>query len=369
MIAETRIMKESASIKALKKFDKIYLVGYLDDQLPELENLDSDRTIVRFGIKGSITRIRHIDKILRTFKFMVAAYRRFKGEHVGVVQVHNLATLPLGVAMKWAQKSKLVYDAHELETERSGWPGYLRLASKVVERILMPFVDEVLVVGQSIAEFYGEKYPYRSIPTVIYNAPHLQSPVKSDYFREKFQISPNTKIFIYQGLISNNRGIQEMIDAFSKPDLDIAIVFLGFGDGVPLVRAAAQHSNAIYYHPTVDYDQLLNTTASADYGITFLLTGSDCLSYQYAMPNKLFEYSFSEIPFISTYGKDMKRLVDQFGIGVVHDPKKGALRDAIQKIMSEDYEQMTLNLKRFKIEYCWERQEERLQQLYRTLCP
>ncbi|MBT3638452.1 MAG: glycosyltransferase [Opitutae bacterium] len=75
------------------------------------------------------------------------------------VHCHDLEPLPLAVIGKVLRvgRMRLFYDAHELETEKLTARGLRKIVSKVLERVLMPFVDELITVGGRIAEWYAKK--------------------------------------------------------------------------------------------------------------------------------------------------------------------------------------------------------------------
>ncbi len=367
MLNESRIMKETESLASQNLFKKIFIVGLFEEGLLEKEPIDATREIIRINLKDSFLNKIYLLKIFLSFHFMYKSFQFFKGQKVDVVQVHNLATLPLGILFKLTKKSKLVYDAHELETERTGWPSYIRFMAKIAERTLIRFVDTLLVVGPSIAEHYAKAYNNKPQPQLIINAPKFIRPKKTNYLKETLNIPSTTPLFIYVGLISEGRGILEMIETFKVTKKDIALVFLGFGPGVDTVKEAAKQSNKLFFHEAVPIEKLIDVTASADYGLTFLLTPDHCLSYYYAMPNKFFEYAFSELPFISTYGKDMAYLVKEYGLGEVYDPSESTLETVIDKILARNYAEMVENTKRFRADYCWEKQEEKYLKIYREI--
>ena len=102
-----------------------------------------------------------------------------------MVNVHSLALLPLGVFLKWAFKAKLIYDAHELESEVHGAKGIRKVGGKWIESILVKRADHVFVVSESISDWYSSTYGI-SRPTVVLNAPYSKKVSKNNYFREKY---------------------------------------------------------------------------------------------------------------------------------------------------------------------------------------
>ncbi|MDZ7765466.1 MAG: glycosyltransferase [Melioribacteraceae bacterium] len=64
----------------------------------------------------------------------------------------------------------------------------------------------------------------------------------------------------------------------------------------------------------------MNYTAAADVGVCLIENIS--ISYYHALPNKLFEYIMAGIPVISSSLPQMKKIVEQYNVGVCVDLEK-----------------------------------------------
>jgi glycosyltransferase involved in cell wall biosynthesis len=366
ILNESRIERETEVLKQMNIFNKIYIVGYKIENLPEYESLDSVRKIIRLDLSKSFIGKFYIFKVFLGLYYYIKSYMHFIRIKVDIVQTHNLMTLPLGVCFKIFKKSKLIYDAHELETQRSHWPKWLTFIAKFIERRLLHFVDEIIVVSESIADNYQETYNLNIRPTVLLNIPPSNKYNKSDYLRTHFSIPPNKLIFIYQGVLSYKRGIKEMLDTFSKTSLNVVLVFLGYGECENEIKSYALKHKSILFHKAVPYSNLLELTSSADYGMSFLLTENFCLSYYFAMPNKFFEYMQANLPIISSFGPDMSKLVNKFNLGIVCKNNKN-LELSIKNIISKDYNIFQKNINTFNTKYNWENEALKLERLYNTV--
>ncbi|MBK9624803.1 MAG: glycosyltransferase [Rhodocyclaceae bacterium] len=67
-----------------------------------------------------------------------------------VVHCHDTLVLPLGVIVKLFTRATLIYDAHELESDRNGLTELQGRLTLWVERWLWQFVDALIVVNPSI---------------------------------------------------------------------------------------------------------------------------------------------------------------------------------------------------------------------------
>ncbi|MGB1075097.1 MAG: glycosyltransferase family 4 protein [Flavobacteriales bacterium] len=224
---------------------------------------------------------------------------------------------------------RLVYDCHEYEAERIGKPEWQKTIIRWIERRFIHHADAVLMVSPSIAQAYREDYgPKRVSKTwLVRNAPdpdpHVQalsSGESPSYFRDHFDISEEAMIFLYQGSLSRDRGIEHLVEAMSiltSTRDDIHMVFMGFGRLESWLVKLAEERKHIHFHPAVDYEKVLAISASADVGI--VSTQPTCKNHLFCLPNKLFEYIQAGIPVLSNALVDAKSLLLQYGAGVAVD--------------------------------------------------
>jgi glycosyltransferase involved in cell wall biosynthesis len=225
--------------------------------------------------------------------------------------------------------------------------------------------DAVISVSDSIADEYAKNYGIRK-PSLVLNTPYLTRIEKKDYFRKRFALSSDTRIFLYQGGLSRGRGIEILIDAFSAVEPNSVIVFMGYGPLEQMVRAKAEEHSRIFFHEAVSPAVLLDYTCSADYGILFY--ENTCLNHYYCSPNKMFEYIMAELPVIVSNLYEMKRIVQSCGIGVVaKENTSTSLGEAVNLIATLDCETMKRNIVDLKLKYNWEEQEKELLRVYNDL--
>lgn len=72
----------------------------------------------------------------------------------------------------------------------------------------------MIVVGDAIADHYKKMYPSMERPFVVLNTPSYKEITKKDLFRENFNIKKEQIIFLYQGALSQGRGIEIILDTF-----------------------------------------------------------------------------------------------------------------------------------------------------------
>lgn len=310
-----KILKSALSLQHETVFRKIVIFGYLTDDLLEQEIISPDITIRRTKIPTTTHLPYLLKKFLALFVFYmkVLAYsRKFKP---AVVNIHALELLPLGFIIKKMVRCKLVYDAHELETERVVMTKGIKWIANIIERLFIYATDLVVVVSPMIEDYYRSLYGKINIVTVkncsVYHKKH-----NSNFFREHFKIDSDTYIYVYSGALHKKRNIPRLIDFFSKQNKSQrVIVFMGDGPLSHEIQASLNYGETIFWLPAVPLDMVTKIASSADIGIH--LAEDVCLSYQYCLPNKMFEYLMARIPQITTNLPQMREFILGYSIGKI----------------------------------------------------
>jgi glycosyltransferase involved in cell wall biosynthesis len=359
---ESRILKETETIARLGLVDHIYIIGLWEQGLPMEEVVDEQRTILRIKPFSRWLGEGTIPKSLKLGEWTTRIALRFLIQRVAMVNIHYLAGLPLGTYFKLFKRAKLIYDTHELETERHGWGQGRKRMARVVEHLLFQFVDETIVSSPPYADWYERAYG-RPAYTVL-NAPGYASIANTNVFRKRFGIPDSSIIFLYQGALGTGRRIEEILEAFRRcEDPAKVAVFMGYGPLEDMVKAAAAKHSNIFFHPAVKPSDVLEHTASADIG--FCIIENTCLSYEFTSPNKMFEYAMAGLPVVVANFGEMKRLIEAHKIGyVLQDSTASGIAELIKRVNKADLPAFQENLAAFKKVYNWENQEKVLAQVY-----
>lgn len=362
----SRILKETKSLAQSGLFDEIFLLGIGETGFKEQEKLDARREIWRVPLKTQNFGEGTLWKVLKFCEWQIKIFFRFIRKHVSCVNCHCLSTLPIGMLFKICKGSKLVYDAHELETEVIAATGMRKKLVKVVEKLLIRFVDLLIVVSDSIAGWYRSQYPLQRI-SVIKNVPYRQDRhmANSRVLKEKFKIRENEWLFIYQGLLSEGRGIKLLLNVFSQIDPSKHIVFMGTGIFEGLIREYEKKFPNIHLQPAVKPDAVITYTQSADVGIS--LIENLCLNYYYSLPNKVFEYILSGLPVIVSDFPDMGKLVDDYICGWKVSVNEESVINLINRISQKDIEEKRRNVLKCQNTFNWEEEEKKLLRAYLPL--
>ena len=370
---DSRVLKENLS---LQKGGYDVKVIALHDGTSSLQEFDDIQGILVHRIKLK-TKKWSKNKLIQQLKYVEFTYKVIKQykDYCDIIHCNDLNTLPIGVILKKISSNnlKIVYDAHEYETERNGIKGFVKRVYKILEKRCIRYADCIITVSDAIANEYVKLYKIDK-PALVLNAPpFIEFTNKADILRTTFDIAKEQIIFLYQGGLCQGRGIEILLDTFAilnDPNHLLygkaVIVFMGNGQLSSLVQKSEKEHNNIFYHPAVSSDILLSYTSSADFGILFY--DNSCLNHYYCSPNKMFEYIMAELPVIVSDLYEMKRLVTQNKIGcVAKENTSDGLITAIAEIMNMNYQELKDNIKNIKTIYNWEEQEKILLKIYKEL--
>jgi len=282
-----------------------------------------------------------------------------------IIHCNDTVVLPLGVMVKAFTGAKLIYDAHELESDKNALSKSLGKITLFVERMLWRFVDGLIVVSPSIDDWYKENIGEKKTE-VILNSPLIGSAFKNredDYLRKHFSIEVDSRIFLYVGILATGRGIELMTDSFRKAGIKSSVVFLGYGELSSELKVLAKENANIYVHDAVPHDSVVSIAQSADVGLCLIQNVS--LSDYYCLPNKLFEYCFAEIPVLASDFPDISQVVKKYNLGVCCSLDEKSIYDSIKAF--EEMDELPKIRAEDLYDLSWAAQEEKLIKLYAEL--
>lgn len=372
---DPRIIKE---LKALEELDyqRCLAIGIdrVDDQGLNIADMAGDvkAEIVTCQIKsyrGMFNKfprqIAYFFRLLEiTYKFAIAGIRF----NPNVVHCHGPFVLLAGVVIKLFKGCKLVYDAHELESNKNGQSMIVSKSILLIEKISWKSVDLLISVSDSILEWYNKKLGEKPV-VLILNSPAVQGICNSEgitrsglnYFRQLYNIPPDKKIFLYLGAFIPGRGIEHLLMIFNSKISNAHIVFMGYGKLSPMINEFADRSSNIHVHRTLPQDEFLTIASSADIGVCMIENIS--LSDYYSLPNKFFEYIFAGLTVLGSNFPEIRKYVEKYSLGMCCEADRCSLESAIVKISAEPRLDPRIKVH----ELSWEYQAEKLVASYNLI--
>lgn len=293
-------------------------------------------------------------------------------EAADVYHSHDLNTLWIGHLCKQRTGARLVYDSHELQTERSRMGKWWKRWATWSERKWLPSADALIVASPPWIDHLRKLHGSVPDPAVtVINVPEATEVTRRD-LRPELGLAPATPLLLYQGSIQENRGIEPAIDAMElmEGDLldDVVLVVVGYGyyrDALEDLVRERGLGDRVRFHGPIPNDELLHWTASADVGLCNIVNAS--ISYYTTLPNKLFEYMMAEVPVLGSDSPGIGRVVQETGVGVVVDPVDPAsLAAATRKILA-DPEPYRAACRVARDRYNWEVESKQLLEAYARL--
>ena len=163
------------------------------------------------------------------------------------------------------------------------------------------------------------------------------------------------------GILGKGRGIDLYLDDFQSQEINSHIVFIGFGEDVKKIQDCSLNSKKIHYHPAVKHDEVVKIARSADVGLAMIEEVS--LSDYYCLPNKLFEYAFSGLFILTSDFPDMKKVIQDFDLGMCTPVDYEAFKKRVIEIEALDIKPSTKDLYTLS----WQCQSEKLLKHYENI--
>lgn len=279
-----------------------------------------------------------------------------------IVHCHDTVVLPIGIFFKLFFKSIVIYDAHELESDKNGQSKFLSVSTLMVEKLFWSRIGHLISVSDSIIEWYNENLG--TIPsTLVLNSPLLVNNnfISNTYFHDKYCIPKDELIFVYLGILGNGRGINLMIDAFLSDEIKSHLVFVGYGELSDSISKISLISNKIHLHSAVPHEEVVNLVKSADVGMCMIENIS--LSDYFCLPNKLFEYAFAGLSILSSDFPEIVRTVENYGLGKTCSVDSDSIKRAIIELEVSPPKNVQKDLQ----EISWQYQERKLIETYKNI--
>ena len=347
-------------------------------RLPEGEGAGAGRSAgarshrVRRTISATLGRGIQAVRYLRLTKLWARDIAAAVGR-VDVWQAEGLVALPVAVELRRRAGGLAIYDSRDLDVQSARFarlPAAWRRLLERRERSLARSVDAVISVSQPYADVLAASFDRQ--PTIVMNGPPDFTPPDPPerLWHERLDLSPETRVVLYLGLFIQGRGLDQLMEAIGLRGGRRA------GDGRLRRRGAARPRGGRRpcRTPTgssfvggIAPDQILPLTAAAD--VSAMPVQGDTLNHRLNTPTKLFDAMGAGVPVVASDLPGMGPIVRETGCGELCDPEDPAdIARAISLILDATPERRAAYraacLAAARGEYSWERQAERLLELY-----
>lgn len=327
LVNASRMGKIGRSIQDTGLFDETHLVGVHADDQPSEEDLGGGLKIVR--VRGSGRR-GNIGRVLRVLLWQPRVFQRYRRKRVALVAAHNIWVLPMCWLLSRGTGARLVYNAHELETETAAITGVKQVVARQIEARFIRRCAFVSVVNEPIADWYESTYRIAR-PVVVGNVPTVRD--EEVGFRERLGVGAEEMLYVHTGHLVSGRNIPLILEAFSTSPHHV--VFLGDGPYRADVEAAGRAHPTIHWVPPVDPELIVAHVREADVGLC-LIERQSSLSDRLSSPNKLMEALAAGIPALCTDLVEARRQLGQDADRWVLGDAETELAGALASITKDD---------------------------------
>ena len=258
------------------------------------------------------------------------------------------------------RKKRRLYDAHEYFTQMKEIIQRPRVYRfwHFIEKKYVPKFPNGYTVSESIADefrkLYGVDY------AVIRNMPML----------EEMEIpSKEKKILLYQGAVNEARGFEFLIPAMKNVQAPLHI----YGDGNFLneARKLAEVNGLrekVFFKGKLAPQALEEVTSGAYIGIN--LVENTGLNQYYSLANKFFDYIHHGLPQITMDFPEYRKVNADFEVAIlIVDLTVENVTNAINELLNNDaiYSRLQQNCLAARKEYLWQKEELKLNTIYKKL--
>jgi len=276
---------------------------------------------------------------------------------------NDLDTLPACFFASKLKKCELVYDSHELFSEGPELQGrsFVQGFWRKLEDFFLPKIKNAYTVSSSIVDFYNDKYQNQM--GLIRNMPFLNRDIQE----KEVSFPTKNKVVLYQGVLNPGRGIKPMIKALHFLN-DVDLVIIGYGKVEQELKDfmfEQKMEDRVHFMGRVPNNVLPNYTKIADVGM--VLEEPLGKSFEFSLPNKLFDYIHAELPIVSGDLIEINSIVNTYKVGLAvgnYEPKN--IAKAVNDLLTnqELRQEIINNQKEAKKVLCWEREQQKLHQYF-----
>lgn len=293
------------------------------------------------------------------YEYWLRASHVARGIRAQVWWAAELYSLPLAVRRARATGGRSAYDAREIFAHLGGLEGRWMAQSfwRWMERRYIGRAHAVVTTGAMDAEFLATRYKIVR-PIIVRNLPRFRRVLRSRFLHDRLSIPHSTPICLYTGGLQSGRGMLPILKMAGEIP-EAAFVFVGSGPLEPMIASHRQTLPNVFHLPEIPNEQVIDCAASATIG--FALIEPISLSYQYALPNKLFEYIMAGTPVIVSDMPQMTGIVERYKVGLtVSMDSHGEVVAATRRLLTEPdlHRRFADNCKTAASELNWEKEEE-----------
>lgn len=352
-------------ITTLKKDYKIISAGTSPSGYPDVEFIQLEE--YKFHILEKLAyaiylKLRFFETAYWETPYIKKNLDRLMKTRPDIVIANDIMMLPL--ALRVGRNAKVIFDAHEYAPKEFDdlpkWKFFFQQFYIYLCREYMPQAHTTTTVCDGIAQEF-KKY-FKVDAEVIFNAPPYHD-------LQPRPVNPQKIRVIHHGSAIPSRRIEDMIEMIDHLDERFEIDFM-LTPSNPLylekLKTLIASKKRLRLLPPIPMQELPNFCNNYDVGL-FLLKPVN-FNYEYALPNKFFEYIQSRLAIAIGPSREMKKIIDLHNNGIVaqsFSPKD--LAEKMNSVSTEKFYEMKLNSHRASLQLSFSFSEEKLKTLVKSI--
>ncbi len=331
---------------------------------------------ISYPLVNTILPFKIFNHIFTSIKFIIKGIKL----KPNIVHSHDHNTLSEGAIISFFTHSKLVYDSHELWSERvpiivNGRKNikriFMRKIEKFAEKILCLRVNCIITVSDSIKNKMFENLLVRKDIQVVSNF-YSKKDVKkfsSNIYHELYPDTIGRKIFLYRDNIDIGNFDYPVLGALSKLDSVILAILGNFNNNEKnfIYEILESERKKMIFIPQVPFQKMQEFIYFSDVGL--YIKKNVCKNIYYSLPNKIFEYLAFGKPIISSNLLEIEKIVKLYNIGEIYiEGDRNSFLNAANKLLDDDYYRVIQNnvKESFSSHLNWEKESKKLLEVYRS---
>lgn len=314
--------------------------------------------------RTSLNPLKLLKDIAWQIRLHYILFRTLVYENTDIYYCNDFNTLIAGYYASRKKRAKLIYDSHELWSERAGSRNNLYMRIKRVIEYFLEWLfirrcDLVITVSNGIADELVSRYSINK-PLVIRNLDIKKELPEKDTInkiRQSLNIPEGCILIVYQGVLSNERGIPELIDSIALLPDKYHLLLMGWNQ-----CNISLNNERIHYIGAVNESNLHKYSSIADIGI-HPMKSVNILNHILAFPNKFSQYLNAGIAVLLYDSPESRSIIDECKCGLtLIEIEAGYIAERIQYIMdNNDLQAMKQNARKCFIKhYNWNIDEKKL---------
>jgi len=333
--------------------------------------------VCRFYLMCPRSIARYFYVIPRLFRII----RKIRSYRADVISCHDITLLFITylstLFVRKRNKPKLIYDSHEFELGRYTGKPRSRFRLWVIrhaERFLINRSAFSVMVNDSIADEVVRIHNLQTRPVVVRNIPPNWKIDPDVTLKRREELAAlagtgSSSFFaMYHGGIQRNRGIEIFIEAV-QANQNVFGVIMGFvmeEDYLDRLKELARER--VVFIDAVPNDRIWEYAGAVD--VEVMAIGAEAINDYLCLPNKFCESIQSLTPIIASDFPEMKRLIEQYDIGLTCDPTSiDEINDCLERMRTdkEMYARLKRNMVKAKEDLCWENEKSKLVDAYQSV--